>query len=135
MNAKLYQALQTLVLQNVEDMRLSDYLLGTVESISPLRIRVSPRDVITQEFLILTDMTRDYQVDIEVNHQTEDASGGSGDSAYAPHHHGYAGRKTITVYNGLVPGEVVILLRKTGAQEYLVLCRYGQHANISGQWG
>lgn len=135
MNDKLYQALQGLILQNVSDMHPSDYLLGTVESVSPLSIRISSKDVITSDFLILSDMVRDYQVDIEVNHQTEDSSGGSGDQAYASHHHAYAGRKTITVYNGLSVGEVVILLRQSGAQQYLVLCRYGMHANISGQWG
>ncbi|WP_278558898.1 DUF2577 domain-containing protein [Acidaminococcus intestini] len=135
MNAKLYQVFQEMIAQNVNDMKLGDYILGTVESVSPLSVRISNKDVITSEFLILTDMVRDYQVDISVNHTTENAAGGSGDAEYASHNHAYVGRKTITVHNGLSAGEVVILLRQAGAQQYLVLCRYGAHANISGQWG
>lgn len=135
MNAKFYQALQGVIAQNVQDMKLSDYILGTVETVSPLSVRISNKDVISADFLILTDMVRDYQVDITVNHKTEDAAGGSGDAQYASHNHAYVGRKTITVHNGLSVGEVVVLLRQAGAQQYLVLCRYGMHANISGQWG
>lgn len=135
MNAKFYQALQGVIAQNVQDMKLSDYILGTVETVSPLSVRISNKDVISADFLILTDMVRDYQVDITVNHKTEDAAGGNGDAQYASHNHAYVGRKAITVHNGLSVGEVVVLLRQAGAQQYLVLCRYGMHANISGQWG
>lgn len=135
MNAKFYQALQGVIAQNVQDMKLSDYILGTVETVSPLSVRISNKDMISADFLILTDMVRDYQVDITVNHKTEDAAGGSGDAQYASHNHAYVGRKTITVHNGLSTGEVVVLLRQAGAQQYLVLCRYGMHANLSGQWG
>lgn len=135
MNAKLYQVMQEMIAQNVGDMKPCDYILGTVESVSPLSVRISSKDVIASDFLILTDMVRDYQVDISVNHKTENAAGGSGDAQYASHNHAYVGRKTITVHNGLSVGEVVILLRQAGAQQYLVMCRYGMHANISGQWG
>lgn len=105
MNAKLYQVFQEMIAQNVNDMKLGDYILGTVESVSPLSVRISNKDVITSEFLILTDMVRDYQVDISVNHTTENAAGGSGDAEYASHNHAYVGRKTITVHNGLSAGK------------------------------
>jgi hypothetical protein len=132
---KLYQTLQQLVQQSMDAVKLTDYILGIVESISPLVIRVSQKEVITEEYLIPTDLVRDYDVDIEVNHVTENRGGGSGDPAYESHNHGYAGRKRIRVYNGLHIGESVILLRQSGGQEYCVLSRVFNHSNLSGQWG
>ena len=61
MNAKLYQVMQEMIAQNVGDMKPCDYILGTVESVSPLSVRISSKDVISSDFLILTDMVRDYQ--------------------------------------------------------------------------
>ncbi|MBM6986264.1 MAG: DUF2577 domain-containing protein [Acidaminococcaceae bacterium] len=133
-NLKLYQAMQEVIGQNVDSMRLGDFVVGTVETASPLSIRVTQKDLITEEFLQLTDLVRDFDVDIEVDHNTEDASGGSGDSAYAPHHHGYKGRKKITVYNGLHVGEVVLMGRAAGGQTYYVISRLANHTDLSGQW-
>lgn len=135
MNVKLYQALQAVIGQNVSDMHLSDYILGTVESANPVTIRINQKDLITEDFLIFTDAVRDYDVDIEVKHTTENRAGGSGDAEYASHNHEYKGRKKIHVYNGLHPGEVVIMIRQAGAQQYCVLSRISNHSNLSGQWG
>lgn len=135
MNNKLYEAIQQAVSHSVDGMKMSDYILGTVETENPVSIRVSQRDLITEEYLIFTDATRDYDVDIEVNHTTENRAGGGGDAEFASHNHDYKGRKKIHVYNGLHAGEVVILVRQKGAQQYCVLSRISNHSNLSGQWG
>ena len=135
MNNKLYEAIQQAIAQGVGAMKISDYILGTVETENPVSIRVSQRDLITEKYLIFTDATRDYDVDIEVNHTTENRSGGGGDAEFASHNHDYKGRKKIHVYNGLHVGEVVILIRQQGAQQYCVLSRISNHLNLSGQWG
>lgn len=135
MNNKLYEAIQQAIAQGVGAMKISDYILGTVETENPVSVRVSQRDLITEKYLIFTDATRDYDVDIEVNHTTENRSGGSGDAEFASHNHDYKGRKKIRVYNGLHVGEVVILIRQQGAQQYCVLSRISNHLNLSGQWG
>lgn len=135
MNNKLYEAIQQAVSHGVDGMKMSDYILGTVETETPVSIRVSQRDLITEEYLIFTDATRDYDVDIEVNHTTENRAGGGGDAEFASHNHDYKGRKKIHVYNGLHAGEVVILVRQQGAQQYCVLSRISNHSNLSGQWG
>lgn len=115
--------------------RPSDYILGVVESSNPLSIRVSQKDLITAEYLITTDAVRDYDVDIEVNHTTENRSGGGGYAEFASHNHDYTGRKKIRVYNGLKPGEVVAMIRQRGGQQYLVVSRVHNHQGLSGQWG
>lgn len=119
----------------VEASNLTDYCIGMVESTAPLVIRTEQQETLSEDFLILTDLVRDYDVDITVNHTTQNRSGGGGDSAFASHNHQYTGRKRITVHNGLSAGEAVILVRQAGGQEFIVLSRVNNHINLSGQWG
>ena len=131
----LLQTIQQLSKQTMEAGDPSDWCLGVVETESPLSIRIEQKDVITEEFLELTDAVRDYNVDITVNHTTENRSGGGGYAEFASHNHDYVGRKRITVHNALHVGETVILLRQHGGQGFVVLSRNHDHTNISGQWG
>nr|DAI55647.1 MAG TPA: Protein of unknown function (DUF2577) [Caudoviricetes sp.] len=131
----LAEVMKQLAGQAEDASRPSDYILGTVESSSPLSIRVSQKDLITAEYLITTDAVRDYDVDIEVNHVTENRAGGGGYAEYASHNHDYKGRKRIRVYNGLKRGEIVVMIRQRGGQQYLVVSRIHNHQGLSGQWG
>ncbi|MDY2738954.1 MAG: DUF2577 domain-containing protein [Acidaminococcus sp.] len=131
----LYQAFQSAMAQNVNDMKLSDCILGVVESASPLVIRIDQRTLIKSDYLILTDLVRDFSVDITVSHTTENRAGGSGDPAFASHNHDYKGRKKIIVHNGLAVGEKVVMIRQAGGQQYIVLSRIKDHQNVFGQWG
>lgn len=131
----LLETMQRIAGRADEAARPSDYILGRVETESPLSIRVSQRDVITSDFLVLTDLVRDYDVDIEVNHVTENRAGGSGDPAFASHNHDYKGRKKIRVYNGLKAGEIVAMIRQRGGQQYMVVSRIHNHTGLTGQWG
>ncbi len=135
MSNQLMNALQKLAYNTYQAGKPADYILGVVETVDPLVIRLDAKETITEEFLVLTDAVRDYDVDITVNHTTENAAGGSGYAEYASHNHGYKGRKRITVHNGLTPGESVVLLRQLGGQEYLVISRIFNHIGLSGQWG
>lgn len=131
----LAEVMKQLAGQAEDAGRPSDYILGTVESSSPLSIRVSQKDLITAEYLITTDAVRDYDVDIEVNHVTENRAGGGGYAEYASHNHDYKGRKRIRVYNGLKRGEIVVMIRQRGGQQYLVVSRIHNHQGLFGQWG
>lgn len=135
MSTQLVQTIQMLAKQTLDASKPSDYVLGVVESINPLSIRIEQKESVPEEFLILTDAVRDYEVDIEVNHVTENRAGGSGDAEFASHNHGYVGRKKIKVYNSLHVGEQVILIQQAGGQEFIVLSRVFNHTNLSGQWG
>lgn len=135
MSRRLVQTLQQLAAQTEQAMKPCDYCLGVVESVSPLSIRIDQKDIVSEEFLILTDLVRDYQVDITVSHTTEDRSGGGGYAEFASHNHDYTGRKKIIVHNGLSVGESVILIQQAGGQEFIVLSRLYDHTNVTGQWG
>lgn len=133
--AMLTQAIQEVINKSIKNAMLSDYRIGVVETVNPLSIRLDQKETLTEEFLILTDLVRDYDVDITVNHTTENKSGGSGDAQFESHNHAYSGRKRITIHNGLSIGESVILIQQSGGQEFIVLSRSQNHANLSGQWG
>lgn len=133
--ALLMQAMQEVINKSIKNAMLSDYRIGVVETVNPLSIRLDQKETLTEEFLILTDLVRDYDVDITVNHTTENKSGGSGDAQFESHNHAYSGRKRITIHNGLSIGESVILIQQSGGQEFIVLSRSQNHANLSGQWG
>lgn len=95
-------------------------LFGEVTSIAPLKIMVEQRLPLEEEQLILTRAVRDHEVEMTVDHLTEEVSGGGGEAAYASHSHPYKGRKTFLIHNDLVVGDIVKLLRVQGAQQYVV---------------
>lgn len=69
-NDELPNVLKSLVAQTVRGMNPSDFVLGEVISETPLVIRVGENEL-DEDFLILSDNVRDFEVDIEVNHITE----------------------------------------------------------------
>ncbi len=135
MSRQLVSTIQKLVAQTNNAMKPSDYCLGVVETVSPLSIRIDQKDILTEDFLILTDLVRDFTVDITVSHTTENRAGGGGYAEFASHNHDYTGRKKIIVHNGLSVGESVILIQQAGGQEFIVLSRLYDHSNVVGQWG
>lgn len=135
MSRQLVSTLQKLVAQTNNAMKPTDYCLGVVETVDPLSIRIDQKDILTEEFLILTDLVRDFSVDITVSHTTENRAGGGGYAEFASHNHDYTGRKKIIVHNGLSVGESVILIQQAGGQEFIVLSRLYDHSNVTGQWG
>lgn len=135
MSQQLYQTIQQLVSQTVQAGKPADYCIGVVESASPLTIRLDQKEIVSEEFLVLTDLVRDFQVDITVSHTTENRAGGGGDAEFASHNHDYSGRKKIIFHNALHAGESVLLIRQAGGQEYIVLSRIFDHTNVTGQWG
>ena len=97
--------------------------IGIVTALDPLEIQLENKLPISADFILLTKNTCEWSVDMSVDHKTELAAGGSGDAQYASHLHGYAGRKTYLVHNGLEVGDKVILLREEGGQRFVALDR------------
>ena len=68
-----------------ESSKPVNILFGTVLSVSPLKIQVDQKSIYTSKMLILTRNVTDFEVDMTVNHSTEDKGGGSGAAAYEAH--------------------------------------------------
>lgn len=98
---------------------------GEVLSVSPLKINVEQKMILGEAQLILSRNVTDFKTTITVNWSTENKSGGSGDSSFASHNHGITGKKEITVHNGLVVGDAVILIRQQEGQKFIVWDRVG----------
>ncbi|BAQ11295.1 hypothetical protein OXB_2824 [Bacillus sp. OxB-1] len=98
-----------------------DIVYGTVESVLPLKIRVDQKLLLEQEQLKLTRAVMDYEVDMTVDHLTENRSGGGGYAEFESHNHDYKGRKKFLIHNGLVDGDKVTMIRAHGGQQYLVI--------------
>lgn len=107
----------------VEAAKPFAFVLGKVTSVSPLKVLVDQKLELSASSLILTNAVRDYEVYMTVDHETEDASGGSCDAAFASHKHAYKGKKRFKVHLALKPGEQVLLLRADGGQKFIILDR------------
>ena len=105
-----------------------DFCYGTVTSASPLQILVEQKMELTSAQLVLSRNVTDFKTYITAGN-TKDYyyTGNVEDGGTAPipgtsHVHAI-GKIQVTVHNALAKGDKVVLVRKKGGQEYLVLDR------------
>ena len=89
--------------QVFESMKPTTIIYGTVETVSPLSVRIDQKKLLEAEDLILSHFLRDHYVDITVSHKTEsiyeswDTSHSHPDAGTSSipidHKHEYKGRK------------------------------------------
>jgi hypothetical protein len=84
---------------------------------------VEQKLILTPAQLVLTRNVTDFKTKVTIDWNTENKSGGSGESAFESHNHSIVGTKEITVHNSLAVGDKVVLLQKKGGQKYLVIDR------------
>lgn len=123
MSADLLNIIKQAAIEAAEAAKPVKIMFGEVKAVNPLQIMVEQKLPLSEEFLILTNAVKDHWRDMTVDHMTENASGGSGDSAYAAHNHPYTGRKKFLVHNDLAVGEHVLLLAMQGGQKFIVIDR------------
>jgi len=123
--AELTKAVKKAALQAEQAKKPVEICFGKVTGVSPLKILVDQKMTLGKAQLVLTRSVTDFTTEVTVDWVTENKSGGSGDSSFASHNHAVTGRKKITVHNGLVVGDEVILFRQQGGQKYLVVDRIG----------
>lgn len=91
--------------------KLTDLIQGRVVSISPLQIYIDQKMTIGEKQVVLTDAVKDHDVDITI----KGISDSRGDSI--------SGTTTITIHNALQIGEAVLMIRKQGGQQFLIIGR------------
>ncbi len=122
---ELMKTIKRAALDAVKASKPVEVCFGKVTSASPLKILVEQKLPLGKGHLILTRNVTDFVTEVTVNWNTEDKGGGSGYASYETHKHPIKGRKKITVHNGLVVGDEVILIRQQGGQKYIVVDRIG----------
>lgn len=111
------QAVKCASLLAVEQQKPLQLQFGTVETVSPLSVRIDQKMFLGAAQLIVTRAVTNYTAFVTVDDETELPDSG------IPHKHPYKGLKTVTVHNGLTIGETVVLMRMQGGQQYLILDR------------
>lgn len=110
----------------------TDLLLGEVTSTSPLKVKVDNRYEVGENFLVLTSLVSDFEVEMTINHQTgsyththtiTDTYSGGGSASSNTHSHSYSGRKKFNIHLGLKVGEKVLLLRVQKGQKFIIIDR------------
>lgn len=138
MSNQLLEIIKIAAVNAVDTTNPLKIAFGTVISSEPnLKIQISQDVILTSDFLILTRNVTDFNVDMTVDHITEDADpqqtkqwgGGAWMAAVTSHvhthshKHPYKGRKTFLVHNKLLAGEQVLLFAMQGGQKYIVVDR------------
>ena len=112
---------QGIVLGVLNAQKLCTIVYGTVISVEPLEVKVDQKLTLKKEQLKLTRAVMDYEVDMTIDHLTENRSGGGGYAEFESHNHEYKGRKKFLIHNGLVDGDKVTMIRAHGGQQYLII--------------
>lgn len=120
---KMLELIKEITRQTQEAAVPADIVIGEVVSTSPLSIQLESKLKLPAECIMLTKNTCLWSVDMDVDHHTENKSGGAGYAEFESHNHGYLGRKTYRVHNELAVGDKVYLLRVCGGQKYLAVDR------------
>lgn len=109
-DSNLVQLIKRIAVEAVLASKPCDYTIGTVTSASPLKIKVSQTLELEEDFLHLARSVTDYETEITVKDwNTEIASN---------HTH-----KKIVIHSALKKGEKVLMIRKAGGQDYIVIDR------------
>ena len=118
----------------VQAQKPVSFLFGQVISAAPLKIQVDQKSIYTEKMLVLTRNVTDFEVDMTVSHITLNQTGGSGESAFASHHHDYKGRKKFKMHNALTEGDLVLLARMQGGKRLIVIDRLKPVPELKGEW-
>lgn len=143
----LNESIKLIVANYINAIKPTDILFGTVKEVSPLTIQIDQKHILTESFLVLSNLVKDHDVDITVSMKTVDDAymnpshthtGNMGNptdtgTLDTTHHHDIKGRKKITFHYGLKLNEKVILLRMQGGQRYLILDRV-ETPPTEGEW-
>lgn len=103
--ANLNELIKKLAINAIEQNKPVNVFYGEVVNTDPLSITVNQKKTYTEEFLVLTRNVTDYDTYIK----KEDGQ-----------------KEKYTIYNSLKKGDVVILLRVQGGQEFIVLDKKGE---------
>ena len=128
--AEFMKIIKKAALDAVNASKPAEICFGKVTSASPLKILVDQKLTLGEGQLVLCREVTNYVTTVSIPPEygwaTQNRSGGSGDPSFASHNHDIViSKKKITVHNGLVVGDEVILLRQQGGQKYIVVDRIG----------
>ena len=126
---ELVETLKRAAVEAMEAKKPVNVYFGEVVSAAPLKINVEQKMVLGEKQLILSRNVTNFKTSITggniKNYYYTGSTTDSGTAPVSPSHVHAVGKIEITVHNGLVVGDEVILLRQQGGQKYIVVDRIG----------
>lgn len=127
---ELVETLKRAALEAVEAKKPVNVYFGKVVTASPLKINVEQKMILGEKQLILSRNVTDFKTKISAgniqNYYYTGSTTDSGTAPVSPAHVHAVGKIEITVHNGLVDGDEVILLRQQEGQKFIVWDRIGK---------
>lgn len=134
--------MQKVAVSAMEASKPVNVCFGDVLNVSPLQISVEQKMILNEAQLILSRNVTDYVTEVTVQWETlahkiphthdidlTDSNGdtvsGKTKSQSVSHTHDLEGKKQMTIHNGLIKGEKVILIRQQEGQKFIVWDRIG----------
>ena len=134
--SKLVQSIQKIAQPPIQDQ--AGIVIGTVTSITPLKIKVGDKLELTESFLILSPFVQTVTIDVfesaesvTKGHTHQVPSHSTGSAGDPNHSHGVAsvgtlaGGTQMVLWKGLALNDVVYMLRIDKGQKYYVLQKQG----------
>lgn len=126
---ELVGTLKRAAVEAMEAKKPVNVYFGEVVSAAPLKINVEQKMVLGEKQLILSRNVTNFKTSITggniKNYYYTGSTTDSGTAPVSPSHVHAVGKIEITVHNGLVVGDEVILIRQQEGQKFIVLDRIG----------
>ena len=126
---ELVETLKRAAVEAMEAKKPVNVYFGEVVSAAPLKINVEQKMVLGEKQLILSRNVTNFKTSISAgnikNYYYTGSTTDSGTAPVSPSHVHAVGKIEITVHNGLVVGDEVILIRQQEGQKFIVLDRIG----------
>lgn len=120
--ANLISIVKQAAVEAVNAAEPSGIEFGTVLSSEPLSIQLDTKEILSEDFFILTNNVREYHTKISIDEgELKKALEGTENE----HTHEYPEEFTITVHNELKEGDKLILIKNQGGQQYVILDKVG----------
>lgn len=126
---ELVETLKRAAVEAMEAKKPVNVYFGEVVSAAPLKINVEQKMVLGEKQLILSRNVTNFKTSITggniKNYYYTGSTTDSGTAPVSPSHVHAVGKIEVTVHNGLVVGDEVILIRQQEGQKFIVLDRIG----------
>lgn len=146
MSTGMIEIMKVAAMNVYENSKPCDVRVGTVVSVSPLKIKINDNLILPESVLVVPKHLTDYTVNVSmhwdtnsVNNHSHQYSGTTGSGSDPSHSHGYSGttegagkhnhtvssngERSITIHNALKVGDMVALIRNQGGKTYYITDR------------
>ena len=125
----LIEIVKVAAMDAIENGKPCDLRFGTVTSVSPLKVQISSNLILPESVLVVPRHLTDYSVKTNMGSKDEKAISVVGNTLYITDSNSNedtpeeVDERTITIYNSLVVGDQVALIRNQGGKTYYILDR------------